>query len=97
MFWQLRRLDKEKPPPVLRRKLLIGLSVHGQGRSNVHQTNLFDAFGKVETQPMGGASTPIVGTHNKLLVPKMAHCLDLIQRHCPERVIDVAISVARAA
>jgi hypothetical protein len=46
---------------------------------------------------MGDASTPIVGTHKELLVSKMAHRLDLVQRHCTERVIDVAISVARAA
>jgi hypothetical protein len=46
---------------------------------------------------MGDASTPIVGTHKELLVPKMTHRLDLVQRHCAERVIDVAISVGRAA
>ena len=46
---------------------------------------------------MGDASTPIVGAHKELLVPKMTHRLDLVQRHCAERVIDVAISVGRAA
>jgi hypothetical protein len=97
MFWQGRRLDKEEPPHVLRRKLLVGLSIHRQCRSDIHETNLFDAFGKVETQPMGDTGTPIVGTHKELLVPKMTHRLDLVQRHCAERVIDVAISVARAA
>ena len=78
MFRQGRRLDKEEPPHVLRRKLLIGLSIHRQCRSDVHETNLFDTFGKVETQPMGDASTPIVGTHKELLVPKMTHRLDLV-------------------
>src|SRR6202007_694301 len=63
MFWEGCRLDQEEPPHVLRRKLLIGLSVHRQRRSDVHETNLFDAFGKVERQPMGDASTAIVGTH----------------------------------
>jgi hypothetical protein len=53
-------------------------------------------FGKVETQPMGDASTPIVGTHKELLVPKVTHRLDLVQRHCAERVVEVAISVGRA-
>ncbi len=46
---------------------------------------------------MGDASTPIVGTHKELLVPKMTHRLHLVQGHCAERVIDVAISVDRAA
>jgi len=46
---------------------------------------------------MGDTSTPIVGTHKELLVPKMTHRLDLVQRHCAERVIEVAISIARAA
>src|SRR5712664_3315951 len=46
---------------------------------------------------MGDASTPIVGTHKELLVPKMMHRLNLVQRHCAERVIDVAIPVGRAA
>ena len=32
-----------------------------------------------------------------MLVPKMTHRLDLVQRHCAERVIEVAISVGRAA
>src|SRR6478609_54095 len=45
---------------------------------------------------MGDASTTIVGAHKELLVPKMTHRLDLVQRHCAERVIDVAISVGRA-
>src|ERR1700692_2599894 len=97
MFWRGRRLDKEEPPHVPRRKLLVSLSIHRQRRSDVHEANFFDAFGKVETQPMGDASTPIVSTHKELLVPKMTHCLDLVQRHFPERVIDVAISVGRAA
>src|SRR6267378_5908077 len=97
MFWQGRRLDEEEPPHVLRRKLLIGLSIHRQRRSDVHETNLFDTLGKVEAQPMGYAGTPVVGTHKELLVPKMAHRLDLVQRHCAERVIDVAIAVGRAA
>src|SRR5258708_3966058 len=97
MFWQGHRLDKEERPHVLRRKLLIGLSIHRQRRSDVHETNLFDALGKVETQPMGDASTPIMGTHKELLVPKMTHRLDLVQRHCAERVIDVATSFGRAA
>lgn len=68
MFGQGRRLDKEEPPPhVLRRKLLIGLSIHRQRRSDVHEANLFDAFGKVETRQMGDATTPIVGTHKKVV------------------------------
>src|ERR1700730_7098393 len=46
---------------------------------------------------MGDASPPIVGTHKELLMPKMTHCLDLVQRHCAEGVIDVPISVGRAA
>jgi hypothetical protein len=46
---------------------------------------------------MSDASTPIVGTYKEPLVPKMTHRLDLVQRHCAERVIDVAISVGRAA
>src|ERR1700722_8204567 len=46
---------------------------------------------------MGDASTPIVGTDKELLVPKMTHRLDLIQRHCAEGVVDMAISVGRAA
>jgi hypothetical protein len=41
MFWQGRRLNKEEPPHVLRRKLLIGLSTHRQRWSDVHETNLF--------------------------------------------------------
>src|SRR5882757_1971820 len=97
MFWHGRRLDKEEPPHVPRRKLLVSLSIHRQRRSDVHETNLCDVFGKVETQPMGDASTPIVGAHKELLMPKMTHRLDLVQRHCAERVIDVAISVGRAA
>src|ERR1700719_2095325 len=97
MFWHGRGLDKEEPPHVPRRKLLISLSVHRQRRSDVHETNFFDAFGKVETQTMGDASTPIVGAHKELLVPKMTHRLDLVQRHCAERVIDMAISVGWAA
>ena len=96
MLWQGRRLDKEEPPQILRRKLLIGLSIHRQRRSDVQKTNLLDAFGKIETQAMGDASTAIVGTHKELLMPKMTHRLDLVQRHCPERVIEVAISVGRA-
>src|SRR4029077_11841434 len=60
------------------------------------ETNFLDAFGKVETQPMGDASTPIVGTHKELLVAKMMHRLDLVQRHCAERIIDVAISIGWA-
>src|SRR6202047_120357 len=78
MFWQGRRLDKEEPH-VLRRKLLIGLSIHRQRRSDVHETNLFDALGKVEAQPMCDTSTPIVGTPKELLVPEMTHRLDLVQ------------------
>jgi len=46
---------------------------------------------------MCDASTTIMGTHKEFLVTKVTHCLDLVQRHCPERVIDVAISVGRAA
>lgn len=46
---------------------------------------------------MGDTRTPIVGTHEKLLVPKMAHRLDLVERHRAERIIYVAISVARVA
>src|SRR6267142_1848267 len=97
MFWRGRRLDKEEPPHVPRRKLLVSLSIHRQRRSDVHETNLCDVFGKIETQPMGDASTPIVRGHKELLVPKMTHRLDLVQRHCPERVIDVAIPVGWAA
>src|SRR5258708_40344786 len=97
MFWRGRRLDKEEPPHVPRCKILVSLSIHRQRRSDVHETNLCDVFGKVETQPVGDASTPIVGAHKELLVPKMTHRLDLIQRHCAERVIDVAISVGWAA
>jgi hypothetical protein len=48
MFWERRRLDKEEPPHVFCRKLLIGLSIHRQRRSDVHETNLCDTFGKVE-------------------------------------------------
>jgi hypothetical protein len=59
-------------------------------------TNGFpDAFGKIETQAMGDASTAIVGTHKELLVPKMTHRLDLVQCHRSERVIEVAISAGR--
>ena len=97
MFWQGGSLDKEEPPHVPRRKLLISLLVHRQRRSDVQETNFFNAFGKVETQPMGDPSTPIVGTHKEPLVPKMTHRLDLVQRHRAERVIDVAVSVDRAA
>src|SRR6267378_1700196 len=97
MLWQWRRLDEEKPPQVLRRELLIGLSIHRQRRSDVHETNLFDAFRKVETQSMRDASTAIVRAHKKLLVSKMTHRLHLVQSHCTERVIDVAISVVRPA
>src|SRR5258708_20837412 len=97
MLWQWRRLDEEKPPQVLRRELLIGLSIHRQRRSDVHETNLFDAFRKVETQSMRDASTAIVRAHKKLLVSKMTHRLHLVQSHCPQPVIDVQISVARPA
>jgi hypothetical protein len=97
MFWHGRRLDKEEPPHVLCRKLLIALSIHRQRGSDVNETNLFDAFRRVETQPMGDASAPIMGTHKKLLVPKMTHRFDLVQRHGAERVIDVPLSVTRAA
>jgi hypothetical protein len=34
----------------------------------------FDALGKVETQPMGDASTPIVGTHKELFVGEYVRC-----------------------
>jgi len=44
MFWQGSRLDQEEPPHILRGKLLIGSSIHRQCRSDVHKTNLFDAF-----------------------------------------------------
>src|SRR5579864_6756772 len=97
MFWQGRCLNKKEPPHVLGRKLLIGLSIHRQRWSDVHETNLFDALGKVETQAMGDPSAPIMGTHKKLIVPKMTHRLYLVQRRCAERIIDVAISVSRAA
>src|SRR4029077_20909617 len=93
MFWQGRGLDQEEPPDILRCKLSVSFSIHRQRRSYVQETNLCDVFGKVETQPMGDASTPIVGAHKELLVPKMTHRLDLVQRHCAERVIDVAISI----
>ena len=66
------------------------------GAMSMRQT-FGDVFGKVETQAMGDASTPIVGAHKELLVPKMTHRLDLVQRHCAERIIDVAISVGWAA
>src|SRR5438309_4490598 len=97
MLWRGRRLDKEEPPHVPRRKLLVRFSIHRQRRSDVHETNLCDVFGEIETQSMGNASTPIVGTHKELLVPKMTHRLDLVQRHCAERIIDVAISIGWAA
>jgi Potassium-transporting ATPase A subunit len=70
MFWQGRRLDKEEPPHVLRRKLLIGLSIHRQRRSDVHETNLFEALGKVEAQPMCDTSTPIVAPTRSCSCPK---------------------------
>src|SRR5207302_5373138 len=66
-------------------------------RSDVHETMRIDALGKVEAQPMCDTSAPIVGTHKELLVSELTHRLDLVQRHCAERVIDVAISVGRAA
>src|SRR5260370_17517716 len=97
MLWQWRRLDEEKPPQVLRRELLIGLSIHRQRRSDVHETNLFDAFRKVETQSMREARTAIVRAHKKLLVSKMTHRLHLVQSHCTEREIDVPISVVLPA
>src|SRR5260370_30174386 len=97
MFREGRRLDKEEPPHVLRRKLLISLLIHRQRWSDVHETNLFDALGRVETEPMCDASTAIVGTHKELLVPKMTHHLDLLHRHSAKRVIEVAISVGPAA
>jgi len=65
-----RRLDKEKPPHVPRRKLLVSLSIHRQRRSDVHETNLCDVFGKVETQPMGDASAPIVAPTKNCSCPK---------------------------
>jgi len=46
---------------------------------------------------MGDTSTAIVGTHEELLVPKMTHRVDLVQCHCAERVVEVAISVGRRA
>jgi hypothetical protein len=46
---------------------------------------------------MGDASTPVVGTHKELIVAKMTHRLDLVQRHRAERVTDMANSVGRAA
>jgi hypothetical protein len=68
---------------------------------SIRQTFL-TLFGKIETQPMGDASAPIVGSHKELLVPKMTHRLDLVQGHraervIAERVIEVAISVGRTA
>jgi hypothetical protein len=72
-------------------------SASRQRRSDVHETNFFDAFGKAETQSMGDASTPVVGTHKELIVAKMTHRLDLVQRHRAERVTDMANSVGRAA
>lgn len=69
MFCQRRRLDKEEPRHVLRSKLLIGLSIHRQRRSDVHEANHFDAFGKVETQQTGDANTPIAGTQKKWSCP----------------------------
>jgi hypothetical protein len=69
MFWHRCRLDKEKPPHVSRRELFVGLLIHCQSWSDVHETNLFDAVGIVETQPMGSPSAPIVGAHQELLVP----------------------------
>jgi hypothetical protein len=58
---------------------------------------LLTLSGKVETQPMGDSGTAIVGTHKEPLVPKMTHRLDLVQRHRAEPVMDVGVSVARAA
>lgn len=55
-----------------------------------------DVFG-VEAQPIGDASTSIMCTHKELPAPKMTHGLDLVQRHCAERVIEAAISVGRTA
>jgi hypothetical protein len=46
---------------------------------------------------MGDSGTAIVGTHKEPLVPKMTHRLDLVQRHRAEPVMDVGVSVARAA
>jgi hypothetical protein len=57
--------------------------------AHVHEANLFDAHGKIETQPMRRPSTAIVGTNEELFVPKMAHCLNLVQCHCSERVVEV--------
>ena len=51
----------------------------------------------LETQPMRDPSAPIVGTHEELLAPTMMHRLDLVQCHCAERVVEVAIYVGRAA
>jgi hypothetical protein len=58
---------------------------------------LLTLSGKVETQPMGDSGTAIAGTHKEPLVPKMTHRLDPVQRHRAEPVMDVGVSVARAA
>jgi hypothetical protein len=70
MFWEGRRLDQEEPSRVLRRKLLISLSVHRQRRSDVDETSLFEAFRKVETQPVSDASTSIVRANKGVPMPK---------------------------
>jgi len=67
------------------------------GRHDIEHGQLRDRIGMIERQPMPHASAAVVADHGKARVAEVLHHLDLVEGHCPLRVVGMALAVGRLA
>jgi len=81
MFWKRIGLNQKEPPHISGSELLVRSFVHRERGRDVHETSFLNAFGMIETEPVGHAGTAIMSCDQEALVTVVAHHIDLILGH----------------
>ena len=67
------------------------------GRQDVDGAELLHCGRMIQRHSIGGARAAVVAGHHETLEAELAHDVDLVLRHAPERVIAVVRQPARLA
>ena len=80
-FRQRLRLDQHEPVKIRGGEGLVGAGVHGGGRRDVEQHQLFDGARMVQRQPVRHAATPIVTADEIIVMAQRQHHFVQVLRH----------------
>jgi hypothetical protein len=87
-----KRLDLKKPPHIPGSELFVRVTVHREGRRDVHKADLEHAVRVIEAKTMCSAGAAVVTRYEEPLIAEVPHRLYLILSHRSKRVVDLTLA-----